>query len=404
MASSIINSDDGLVSGVQGLKSTGGDDGALVFQSNGTETARITTSGTLQLTDDLTFTGTGNRITGDFSNATVANRVLFQTSTTNGVTRLGLLPNGTATTTSQGFFNATDPANAGFLALAASSTEAQVVSSINGTGTFLPMTFSTGGSERMRIDTSGNVGIGTSSPAFDAGSGLEIERAGVTTLRLDNTTNSTILELKAANGAVAVSGRGNYALLFETNGLERARIDSSGNLLVGTTNTSATAGAGFKLTGSATLASTVASFSTNANSNWLMYSTGASAYRFFVQWDGKVNATNDTIAAISDQRLKENIEDIDVGLDKVMALKPRKFDWKEGKGKNIKGDRGWIAQEFEQVFPEMIGTWPDKAPEGEEPYKSVCASLIPVLVKAIQELKAELDTVKTELATLKGQA
>ena len=85
-----------------------------------------------------------------------------------------------------------------------------------------------------------------------------------------------------------------------------------------------------------------------------------------------------------------------------MALKPRKFDWKEGKGKNIKGDRGWIAQEFEQVFPDMISTWKDEPPEGEEPYKSVGADLIPVLVKAIQELKAELDATKAEVAALKG--
>ena len=88
--------------------------------------------------------------------------------------------------------------------------------------------------------------------------------------------------------------------------------------------------------------------------------------------------------------------------DKIMALKPRKFDWKAGKGKDKKGDRGWIAQEFEQVFPDMIDQWADPAPEGEEPYKAVNADLIPVLVKAIQELKAELDATKAEVAALKG--
>jgi hypothetical protein len=100
--------------------------------------------------------------------------------------------------------------------------------------------------------------------------------------------------------------------------------------------------------------------------------------------------------------LKENVRDLDVGLNAVLALKPRKFDWKAGKGKDIKGDRGWIAQEFEQVFPDMIDTWRDPAPEGEEPYKAVRADLIPVLVKAIQELKADLDATKAELAALKG--
>jgi hypothetical protein len=50
----------------------------------------------------------------------------------------------------------------------------------------------------------------------------------------------------------------------------------------------------------------------------------------------------------------------------------------------------------------MIDEWKDEAPEGEEPYKSVRADLIPVLVKAIQELKADLDATKAELAALKG--
>ena len=45
---------------------------------------------------NLTFTGTGNRITGDFSNATLANRVMFQTSTTNGNSVIGSIPNGTS--------------------------------------------------------------------------------------------------------------------------------------------------------------------------------------------------------------------------------------------------------------------------------------------------------------------
>lgn len=109
---------------------------------------------------------------------------------------------------------------------------------------------------------------------------------------------------------------------------------------------------------------------------------------------GTVYATNTTISAISDQRLKENVQDIDVGLGAILALKPRKFDWKAGKGKDIKGDRGFIAQEFEQVFPQLVDEWADPAPEGETPYKSVRQDLIPVLVKAIQELAAEVNALK----------
>ena len=117
---------------------------------------------------------------------------------------------------------------------------------------------------------------------------------------------------------------------------------------------------------------------------------------------GTVYATNTTITSLSDVRVKENIRDLDDGLAKVMQLQPRKFDWKEGKGKDIADDRGFIAQEFEQVFPDMISDWKDSAPEGEEPYKAVNANLIPTLVKAIQELKEELNTATARITELEN--
>ena len=63
---------------------------------------------------------------------------------------------------------------------------------------------------------------------------------------------------------------------------------------------------------------------------------------------------------------------------------------------------GFIAQEFEQVFPDLIDEWKDPAPEGEEPYKSVRQDLIPVLVKAIQEQQAIIEQLKADVAALKG--
>jgi hypothetical protein len=163
-------------------------------------------------------------------------------------------------------------------------------------------------------------------------------------------------------------------------------------LLIGKTSAVATAvGIQFQPAGNSyhTLAA-----STNSDTTLLVYSTGAAAYRFYVGMAGTVFATNTTISAISDARLKENVQDLDVGLGAILALKPRKFDWKAGKGKDIKGDRGFIAQEFEQVFPNLIDEWKDEAPEGEAPYKSVRQDLIPVLVKAIQELAAEVNALK----------
>jgi len=130
------------------------------------------TAGTIPSTNttgNLLFVGTGQRITGDFSNATQANRVAFQTSTTNGNSTLTVLPNGTGSQTTINFFDNSDPTNAGTLNLVSSNTEKSIRAAITGSGTYLPMTFYTGGSERARIDTSGNIiagsGEASASPA-----------------------------------------------------------------------------------------------------------------------------------------------------------------------------------------------------------------------------------------------
>jgi hypothetical protein len=173
---------------------------------------------------------------------------------------------------------------------------------------------------------------------------------------------------------------------------ERVRILSNGTTLFGKT-TASVATNGFRVDQDGAIFSSIAT----GNESIYVYSTTAGVYRFYVNAAGTVFATNTTISAISDQRLKENIRDLDDGLNVVMALKPRKFDWKAGKGKDIKGDRGFIAQEFEAVLPEMIETWKDPAPEGEEPYKAVNANLIPTLVKAMQEQQAIIESLKARL-------
>jgi hypothetical protein len=247
--------------------------------------------------------------------------------------------------------------------------------------------------ETMRLESSGNLGIGTSSPAGR----LDIRASGAVQqyiVSTSATSQENVIVSLANNGTIYSSMNFDSAdYKFKTSGTERARITSGGDLLVGTTNTSATAGEGFKSVFPIAAVPSVRSVGNNSTSSYStyeVYSTSAAAYRFYVDYAGTVFATTTTISAISDQRFKENVQDIDVGLNAVMALKPRKFDWKAGKGKDIKGDRGFIAQEFEQVFPDLIDEWKDPAPEGEEPYKSVRQDLIPVLVKAIQELTARV--------------
>jgi hypothetical protein len=136
----------------------------------------VTTAGATSLTTsgNLTFTGTGNRITGDMSNATLANRVYFQTSTTNSNTTVPALPNGTGNQSQFLAYNGTDPANSGLAQLLCNTAEVSLRMGIAGTGTYLPLTMYTGGAERLRIDTSGNVGIGIAPAAWSGFKALQI--------------------------------------------------------------------------------------------------------------------------------------------------------------------------------------------------------------------------------------
>ena len=276
------------------------------------------------------------------------------------------------------------------------------------------MYWATNSTERMRLDSSGNLGLGVTPSAWRSATKAIQLSAGASFQGFDNgsivaTTVGSNIFFNASNQAIylnsqaatsyaqasgshywytAPSGTAGNAISFT----QAMTLDASGNLLVGQTSLApATLGASLAATG---IISSAVAASTNATTAYNLYSTNGGAYRFYVGMAGTVYATSTTITAISDQRLKENIRDLDDGLDVVMALQPRKFDWKEGKGQNIKNARGFIAQEFEQVLPDMIEEWRDPAPEGEEPYKAINANLIPTLVKAIQELKAEFDAYK----------
>jgi hypothetical protein len=112
-------------------------------------------------TGNLTFTTTGQKIVGDFTNATLSNRTNFVTSTANSATGIYALPSGTSTSAAWQAANNSDPTNASKILIATNgSTDVQLVSGVNGTGTYLPLTFFNGGAGRFVVGTSGEWGIG----------------------------------------------------------------------------------------------------------------------------------------------------------------------------------------------------------------------------------------------------
>jgi hypothetical protein len=125
--------------------------GSLVFATSPTIT-------TPTISGNETYTGSGGRILADFDNATVTNRRAFQTSTTNASTGIYALPNGTSTAASWQATNAADPTNASKILIATNgSTDVQLVSGRNGSGTYLPLSFYTNNTQNAQLDTSGNL-------------------------------------------------------------------------------------------------------------------------------------------------------------------------------------------------------------------------------------------------------
>jgi hypothetical protein len=237
----------------------------------------------------------------------------------------------------------------------------------------------------LTITSGGNVGIGTSSPQGN------LEVVGLT--YFTRSSQSTLINPNYGSAGThsQIQVVGNMALAFATNGdNERMRITSGGDLLWKKTS-SAASGIGFWMQSSnGDLYSTIA----NSVNTYHVYDNTNSVYRFYVTGGGTINASNTTISAISDVRLKENITDLEIGLDAIMALRPRKFDWKKESGNNGKNIRGFIAQEFEEVFPDLIDESINPAPEGEEPYKQIRQDLIPILVKAMQQQQAQIEELK----------
>jgi hypothetical protein len=365
-----------------------------------TERLRVTKDGSLNILN------TGARITGDFSNATLANRVMFQNSVSNAPTVVSALPNGTGNISGFSAFNNSSPLNAGLGSFAAYTTDVRISSSTSGSGTAIPMTLYTGGSERVRIDTSGNVGIGGTpsgtyklevngavaassfngsgggltgtAPALSVGgsAGSATTATTATTANALNTANNYQAVAYLASGQptgaqsqfMAVGGSGStWVKSFFYN-------DGASNYLLSTSAQTTQA------------AANAASFNSLRPFFW-NFTTGAVNIDFTgagISAGGAITATGN-VTAFSDIKLKENIEPIGDALYKVGRLNGVTYNRKDIEGNPRQS--GLIAQDVQAVLPEVVM-------DNDGTLSVAYGNMVGLLVEAIKELKAEIEELK----------
>ena len=233
---------------------------------------------------------------------------------------------------------------------------------------------------KMRITSGGNVAIGGTLGA-DSQFRVEFKPAGTILAGLRIGYNSTSNNYFDGDNQYFRDGAGT------TN---RMTITSGGNVLIGKTSTDIDSDNGFRFDSNGEGFASISTPDTGIGC-WFVRAISTSAYKFYVRGDGQIFATSTSISAISDITLKENIKPLETGLNEVMKLQPRRFDWKNGEGQNI---AGFIAQEVEEILPDLIDEF--KYDDDIKKKSLKMGDMIPTLVKAIQELKAEIEILKNK--------
>jgi len=250
------------------------------------------------------------------------------------------------------------------------------------------------------LNVSGNLGVGTTSPT-NFGSAfkmLAVQGSDYGVIQAISSSGSTTLEMMGASGIGYVGTRTNHPVAFRTNDTERMRIDSSGNLLVGTTSGAAR----LFVQSDASLLDpvTVSNTNTTANSQYAIVFVRNGVVR------GSIQTTNTATSYItsSDYRLKENIAPMTGALATVQALKPVTYTWKA----DGSDGQGFIAHELQEVVPDCVTGEKDAVEtyideDGVEQtrpkYQGIDTSfLVATLTAAIQEQQAQLTDMSLTLA------
>jgi hypothetical protein len=244
----------------------------------------------------------------------------------------------------------------------------------------------------VRYDT-GNVGIGTDSPdqklTIEASGGAN----GLISFKNSSSSTTSFIGVPNANGSV-ISGSttadflfrnetGN--MLFQTNGTERMRITSGGNVLIGTTTD-----AGHKLlvNGTAKFDNPNGIIVASSTQYRQIYFDGFSNLYFWNGSNQSYLSSAGTWVNASDISIKKEITDIKYGLSDLMLLNPRSYKMKTDGLEQI----GFIAQEVEKIIPEVVNS-DNKGMKGLS-----YGNIVALLVKAIQEQQQQIQELKNKLS------
>ena len=278
------------------------------------------------------------------------------------------------------------------------------------TGIFFPaadtIAFSEGGTEVMRIDSAGNVGIGASSPAFKLDVNGDIRTNAA--MRVGTTSGDTLDIFHVTSGGY-ISQAGARFLGFGTNNAERMRIDSSGNVLINTSTPVVTDSGttdGFTYYGSSSAFPNRMDLSRNDAQCLNLRRRSSDGVIVTFSRDttnvGSINVTTSATSYVtsSDYRLKENIAPMTGALAKVALLKPVTYQWK------VDGSdgQGFIAHELQSVVPDCVTGEKDAVnKDGSIKPQGIDTSfLVATLTAAIQELKATVDAQAARIAALES--
>jgi hypothetical protein len=252
-------------------------------------------------------------------------------------------------------------------------------------------------SEKMRITDNGKMGIGLTNPNDYYSFATDLVIGGSSnrgmTIVSDTTSQGSIYWADGTSGDSQYRGYLIYdhsldAMRLGTAGTERMRITSAGQLLVGATSSPAASYLfGYNDTNSC--------FVRTQNNSTSSYNPFAIFHANSTSQIGSINCTNTATVynTSSDYRLKENIQPLENGLERLNTLKPVKFDWKN----EDTSSEGFIAHEVQEIFSDAVTGEKD----GEDMQGMDYGRITPLLVKAIQEQQEQIEQLKAEVQTLK---